>query len=73
MELITIKRAHHPSELMIFKGLLESQGIHCYIKNEYITQVMNYIPSFEAELQVAASDVKVVQEILDELDRAAND
>ena len=55
MRLISIKRSHIESELMVLKSKLESEGITCYLKNEYTTQIMNYLPSFEVELQISDS------------------
>lgn len=67
MSLITIKKSHIETELLVLKSKLESEGIKCYLKNEFTTQIMNYVPSFEVELQVSESDLARVQEILYEL------
>lgn len=64
MSLISIKRSHIESELMVLKSKLESEGITCYLKNEYTTQIMNYLPSFEVELQVSDSDLEKALAIL---------
>ena len=64
MRLISIKRSHIESELMVLKSKLESEGITCYLKNEYTTQIMNYLPSFEVELQVSDSDLEKALAIL---------
>lgn len=64
MEFVTIKKAHKPSELWVLKSKLEAAGIPVFIKNEFVTQVMNYMPAFEAELQVASSDIQQVHEVL---------
>jgi len=64
MSFVTIKKSHIESELLILKSKLESEGIKCFLKNELTTQIMNYIPSFEVELQVSTSDLKKVQEIM---------
>ena len=66
MRLISIKRSHIESELMVLKSKLESEGITCYLKNEYTTQIMNYLPSFEVELQVSDSDLEKALAILNE-------
>lgn len=64
MSLITIKKSHLESELLVLKSKLESEGITCFLKNELTTQIMNYVPSFEVELQVSAFDIERVQEIM---------
>ena len=68
MGLVTIKKAHVAAELLVLKSRLEAEGITCYLKNEFTTQIMNYLPSFEVELQVSALDVERVQEILNDKD-----
>lgn len=70
MGLVTIKKSHIESELSVLKSQLESQGIKCYLRNEFTTQIMNYLPSFEVELQVSKVDLehamKLLQTIEDE-------
>jgi len=68
MSLITIKRSHIGSDLLVLKSKLESEGIQCFLKNEFTTQIMNYIPSFEIELQVSNSDLERVKEILSKME-----
>ena len=67
MGLITIKSAHVESEIVVLRSKLESEGIKCYLKNEFTTQILNHLPSFEVELQVAESDMSRAQEILNEI------
>jgi hypothetical protein len=64
MGLVTIKKSHVGSELMVLKSRLESEGIRCYLRNEYTTQIMNYLPSFEVELQVSELDFESAREIM---------
>ena len=64
MSLVTIKKSHIESNLSVLKSRSESEGIKCYLRNEFTTQIMNYLPSFEVELQVAESDLKRAQEIM---------
>ena len=61
MSLITIKKSHIESDLLVLKSKLESEGIKCYLKNEFTTQIMNYLPSFEVELQVSDLDLERVK------------
>jgi len=64
MSLITIKKSHLESELLVLKSKLESEGVTCFLKNELTTQIMNYVPSFEVELQVSAFDIEKVKELM---------
>ena len=68
MSLITIKKSHIESELLVLMSKLESEGIKCYLKNEFTTQIMNYLPSFEVELQVSDLDLERVKEIRCEME-----
>jgi len=68
MSLVTIKKSHLESDLLVLKSKLESEGIKCYFRNEFTTQIMNYLPSFEVELQVSSSDLERVKEILSEME-----
>lgn len=64
MKFITIKESHYQNDLVVLKSRLESEGIYCRFKNELTAQVLNHIPSFLVELQVAEDDVPRVREIL---------
>ena len=64
MKLITVKNARYAADLAILKSRLESEGIACWIKNELTSQVINYVPSIYAELQVDETDIDRVKEIL---------
>lgn len=70
MSLVTIKKSHIESDLLILKSKLESEGIACYMRNEFTTQIMNYLPSFEVELQVSDTDIDRVQEIMESLEES---
>jgi len=67
MSLVTIKKSHVEAELLVLKSKLESEGIKCFMRNEFTTQIMNYLPSFEVELQVSESDLEKVDAILKEM------
>ncbi|GGK51917.1 MULTISPECIES: putative signal transducing protein [Flavobacteriaceae] len=69
MSLITIKKSHIESDLLVFKSKLESEGIKCSLKNEFTTQIMNYLPSFEVELQISSSDLDRAKEIFNEMEQ----
>ena len=64
MNLITIKKAHLESDLVVLKSKLEAEGIRCFMKNQYITQIINFMPSFVMELQVAEFDLEEALDIL---------
>ena len=68
MNFVTIKKSHYESDLLIIKGKLESEGIPCFLKNEYTTQAMNYMATFVVELQVSEPDLEKAKEILNEID-----
>ncbi|MFH4968138.1 DUF2007 domain-containing protein [Gaetbulibacter sp. M240] len=68
MSLITIKTSRHETDLLVLKSRLESEGIECYLKNELTTQLMNYIPTFEIELQVQTLDLERVKKIMNEIE-----
>ena len=67
MDFITIKESHVELDLLVLKSRLEAEGIKCYLKNEYTTQIMSHMANFTVELQVASSDLKKTQEILKEI------
>jgi len=66
MSLITIKESHKESDLLVLKSRLESEGIKCYLKNEFTTQIMSHMATFVVELQVSSLDLGKAHEILDE-------
>lgn len=64
MKLITVKQSRYAADLAVLKSRLKSEGIECWIKNELTSQVISYIPSIYAELQVGEADVERVRKIL---------
>ncbi len=68
MSLITIKKAHIEGDLIVLKSRLEAEGINCFLKNQYITQVINFMPSFAMELQVSEQDLNRALEIIKEFE-----
>lgn len=68
MSLITIKESHIELDLLVLKSRLESEGIKCYLKNEFTTGIMSHMATFVVELQVSSSDLERVQEILKEIE-----
>jgi hypothetical protein len=57
--LVTIRTFTYPSELLIIRTKLESEGIYYFVKNELITQVHPYLSTAVGglELQVREEDV----------------
>ena len=68
MSFITIKKSHYESELLILKSRLESEGIKCFLRNEFTTQIMNYMATFEVELQVSEVDFEKAENIVNEIE-----
>ena len=68
MSLVTIKESHVASDLLVLKNRLESEGIKCYLKNEFTTQVMSHMVTFVVELQVSDLDLEKVQDVIKEME-----
>jgi hypothetical protein len=66
MKFVTIKQSHYPSDLMVLKTKLESEGIPCRLKNELTTQVLSHLATFYAELQVPESYLEQALKIIRE-------
>jgi len=58
MGFVTIKESHVESDLLVLKSRLESEGIKCYLKNEFSTQIMTHMANFMVELQVSEADAE---------------
>ena len=69
MSLITIQKSHNVSDLFILKSRLEHDGIKCFLLNEFTSQIMSHMGSFEVELQVHDADIDRVKEILAEVNQ----
>lgn len=72
MSFVTIKKAHVEGDLLVIKSVLEAQGIKCFLKNQYVTQIINYMPSFSVELQVEKDDVIRALKIINELEEESD-
>jgi hypothetical protein len=70
MNYITIKESHIESDLLVLKSKLESEGITCFLKNEYTNQIMSHMATFTVELQVPASDHERAQKILSDFEES---
>lgn len=67
MAFVTLISSHHESELQVLKTKLESAGIPCFLRNEYVTQIMTHMATFDVELQVSSTDLQKAREILKDL------
>ncbi len=67
-KLVTIATFTYPSEVVVIKGRLESEGIECFVKDEITAQVHNFISNAigGVKLQVRQSDAIRATEILKE-------
>ncbi len=64
MGFITIKESNIESDLLVLKSILESEGIKCFLKNQYTTGIMSHMATFVVELQVHESDLEKAQYIM---------
>lgn len=64
MKLITVKSSHYEADLLPLKGLLESEGIYCFLKNQFTSSIMSHMANFQVELQVPESELEKVIEIM---------
>lgn len=69
MEFITLKRSHSELDLLVYKSRLEAEGIPCFLKNQYTTQIMSHMPTFMVELQVNSTDAEKAIEILQQFEK----
>ena len=68
MEFITIKESHNEADLLVWKSRLEAEGIKCYMKNEFTTQIMSHMATFVTELQVSINDLEKAQEVMSDIE-----
>ncbi len=67
MGFVTIKESRMESDLLVLKSLLESEGIKCFLKNQYTTGIMTHMATFVVELQVHESDLEKARELMNEI------
>ena len=67
MSFETIKESHVEADLLVLKSRLEAEGIKCFLKNEFTTQIMSHMATFMVELQVSTSDVEKAQAIMQKI------
>ena len=67
MDFVTVKSSHNEADLLVLKSRLEAEGIKCFMKNQYTTQIMSHMATFEVELQVAENHVDRALEIVQQV------
>ena len=70
MKFITIKSSHYEAELYALQGLLESEGITCFLKNQHTTSIMSHMVNFQVELQVLDSDYEKAIEVMNSTEKS---
>ena len=72
MSLVTIKQSHYETDLIILKNKLESEGIKCFLRNEFTNQILSHMATFTVELQINQVDIDRAQEIIKQLEKEKN-
>lgn len=72
MSLVTIKQSHYEIDLIILKNKLESEGIKCYLHNEFTNQILSHMATFTVELKINQIDLDRAQEIMRQLEKEEN-
>lgn len=66
-KIVEIARFTYPAEAQPLMALLRSEGIECYLRNEYSSQVMaGYVDIGGARVEILESDVPRAMEIMKE-------
>lgn len=66
-KIVEIARFTYPAEAQTLMALLRSEGIECYLRNEYSSQVMGgYVDIGGARVEILESDVPRAMEIMRE-------
>ncbi len=63
-KMVEIARFHFPADAQTLVALLRSEGIDCYIRNEITAQVLSYIDTGGARVEILESDVPHALEIM---------
>lgn len=66
-KMVEIARFQYPAEAQTLMALLKSEGVDCYLRNEYSSQVMaGYVDIGGARVEILESDVPQALEIMKE-------
>lgn len=64
-KMVEIARFSYPAEAQVLMTLLKSEGIDCYLRNEYTAQVMSgYVDVGGARVEVLESEVQHALEVM---------
>lgn len=65
-KMVEIARFQYPAEAQTLMALLKSEGIECYLRNEYSTQVMaGYVDVGGARVEILESNVPHALEVME--------
>ncbi len=57
----------YPADVQVLRSLLESEGIECFLKDEFMSEIMPGLPNIgNIQLQVKEEDVAKALEIMKE-------
>lgn len=63
--MVEIARFQYPAEAQLLMALLRSEGIDCYLRNEYSSQVMaGYVDVGGARVEILESEVQHALEVM---------
>ena len=66
-KMVEIARFQYPAEAQTLMALIKSEGVGCYLRNEYSSQVMaGYVDVGGARVEILESDVPQALEIMKE-------
>lgn len=65
--MVEIARFQYPAEAQTLMALLKSEGIECYLRNEYSSQMFaSYVDVGDARVEILESDVPQALEVMKE-------
>lgn len=65
--MVEIARFQYPAEAQTLMALLKSEGIECYLRNEYSSQMFaSYVDVGDARVEILESDVPRALEVMKE-------
>lgn len=65
-KMVEIARFQYPAEAQTLMALLKSEGVECYLRNEYSSQVMaGYVDVGGARVEILESDVPHALEVME--------
>lgn len=64
-KMVEIARFQYPAEAQTLMALLKSEGIECYLRNEYSSQMFaSYVDVGDARVEILESDVPQALEVM---------